>query len=188
MQMSPDILSLPSRCLSPRVPSERVLWSCRCTLGNVHPHQQRHALGCPYGHTNRNTNASVCLLFLHTLENTCSCRKQGEDSSLVSWCPIHVFYEFTCSQNHLVLVCWHTCSRQVSGCLFHGGLQPEIAHRPCSTLVYLSIFDWSMTWYSSCLDIHVIDVSIRTLQCAQLTRVDVCSPMFSSGCAMDPHS
>ena len=55
----PYILSLPSRWLSPRVPSEPVL-----TLGNVHPNQQRHALGCPHGHTNRNTNASACLLIL----------------------------------------------------------------------------------------------------------------------------
>jgi hypothetical protein len=50
-----------------RAPSEHVPWNRRCTLGNGHPHQQRHALGCPNVHTNRNTHANVCLSILtHT--------------------------------------------------------------------------------------------------------------------------
>lgn len=68
-----------SLSLTPRLfagaPSEHVPWNCRCTLG--HPHQQRHTLGCPYIHTNRNTNENVCLsTFIRILKNACSCRKQ----------------------------------------------------------------------------------------------------------------
>lgn len=66
MQTSPCILSLTPRLFA-GAPSEHVPWNCRCTLGNVHPHQQRHTLRCPYAHTNRNTSENVCLSTLtHT--------------------------------------------------------------------------------------------------------------------------